>query len=275
MHKPSTAGLALAMILVLSGCATLAPRGSEVTPSIPSQWPASLAAGDSSPTRAVADVADIGWREFFPDPRLQTLITQSLDNNRDLRVAALNVVRARAQYRIQRADRMPSFNVQGQMTRSGGDVPVSEQFSANLGVAEFELDLFGRVRNLSDAALQKYFAETENRRGAQLTLVAEVANAWLTLGADREQLRIAQATLAARSPRTLPSPLTPPPSLTPPRPLTPPPSPGCAGSGPCRGRPGSGSPGRRGPRASTPPASPGRTPAGSAGCVRGTGRCPW
>ncbi|WP_203322223.1 efflux transporter outer membrane subunit [Pseudoxanthomonas beigongshangi] len=197
MHKPSTAGLALAMILVLSGCATLAPRGSEVTPSIPSQWPASLAAGDASPARAVADVADIGWREFFPDPRLQTLITQSLDNNRDLRVAALNVVRARAQYRIQRADRLPSFNVQGQMTRSGGDVPVSEQFSANLGMAEFELDLFGRVRNLSDAALQKYFAETENRRGAQLTLVAEVANAWLTLGADREQLRIAQATLAA------------------------------------------------------------------------------
>lgn len=197
MHKPSTAGLALAMTLVLSGCATLAPRGSEVAPSIPSQWPAAQATGEAGDTPAVADVANIGWREFFPDPRLQALITQSLDNNRDLRVAALNVVRARAQYRIQRADRVPSFNVQGQMTRSGGDAPVSEQYSANLGVAEFELDLFGRVRNLGEAALQQYFAETANRRSAQLSLVAEVANAWLTLGADREQLQVARATLAA------------------------------------------------------------------------------
>jgi multidrug efflux system outer membrane protein len=73
---------------------------------------------------------------------------------------------------------------------------VTEQFSANLGVVEFELDLFGRVRNLSQAALQQYFAEAANRRSAQLSLVAEVANAWLTLGADSEQLRIAQATLA-------------------------------------------------------------------------------
>jgi len=111
-------------------------------------------------------------------------------------VAVLNVERARAQYRIQRADRVPAVGVQGQMTRSGGDAPVTEQFSANLGVVEFELDLFGRVRNLSQAALQQYFAEAANRRSAQLSLVAEVANAWLTLGADNEQLRIAQATLA-------------------------------------------------------------------------------
>jgi multidrug efflux system outer membrane protein len=197
MHKQSSAGLALAMALALSGCATLAPRGNEVAPSIPSQWPTTQSTGGTGQARVVTDVADIGWRAFFPDPRLQAVITQSLDNNRDLRVAALNVVRARAQYRIQRADRVPSFNVQGQMTRTGGDAPVSEQYSANLGVAEFELDLFGRVRNLGEAALQKYFAETENRRGAQLSLVAEVANAWLTLGADREQWRIAQATLAA------------------------------------------------------------------------------
>ena len=111
-------------------------------------------------------------------------------------MAVLNVERARAQYRIQRADRVPAIGVQGQMTRSGGDAPVTEQFSANLGVVEFELDLFGRVRNLSQAALQQYFAEAANRRSAQLSLVAEVANAWLTLGADSEQLRIAQATLA-------------------------------------------------------------------------------
>ncbi len=193
MRKPLMASLALAVSLVLSGCSTLEPRSTEVAPAIPSQWPATATAGAQT---ATADVADIGWRDFFVDPRLQAVITQSLDNNRDLRVAVLNVERARAQYRIQRADRVPAIGVQGQMTRSGGDAPVTEQFSANLGVVEFELDLFGRVRNLSQAALQQYFAEAANRRSAQLSLVAEVTNAWLTLGADSEQLRIAEATLA-------------------------------------------------------------------------------
>lgn len=182
--------LAVAVALALSGCASLVPRSTEVAPAIPAQWPAAAAAG-------TVDVADIGWRDFFVDPRLQSVINQALDNNRDLRVAVLNVEKARAQYRIQRADRVPAVGVQGQMTRSGGDAPVTEQFSANLGVVEFELDLFGRVRNLSQAALQQYFAEAANRRSAQLSLVAEVANAWLTLGADNAQLRIAQATLAS------------------------------------------------------------------------------
>ena len=194
MRKPMMASVALAVSLVLSGCSTLEPRSTEVAPAIPSQWPAAVTAG--APATPTAEVADIGWRDFFVDPRLQAVITQSLENNRDLRVAVLNVERARAQYRIQRADRVPAVGVQGQMTRSGGDAPVTEQFSANLGVVEFELDLFGRVRNLSQAALQQYFAEAANRRSAQLSLVAEVANAWLTLGADSEQLRIAQATLA-------------------------------------------------------------------------------
>jgi len=194
MRKPMMASVALAVSLVLSGCSTLEPRSTEVAPAIPSQWPAAVTAW--APATPTAEVADIGWRDFFVDPRLQAVINQSLENNRDLRVAVLNVERARAQYRIQRADRVPAVGVQGQMTRSGGDAPVTEQFSANLGVVEFELDLFGRVRNLSQAALQQYFAEAANRRSAQLSLVAEVANAWLTLGADSEQLRIAQATLA-------------------------------------------------------------------------------
>ena len=192
MNKVSSL-LAVAVALALSGCATLVPASTEVAPAIPAQWPATAADGSA----ASVEVDAIGWREFFADPRLQAVIGQSLDNNRDLRVAVLNVEKARAQYRIQRADRVPALGVQGQMTRSGGDVPVSEQFSANLGVVEFELDLFGRVRNLSQAALQQYFAQAANRRSAQLSLVAEVANAWLTLGADSEQLRIAQDTLAS------------------------------------------------------------------------------
>ena len=96
---------------------------------------------------------------------------------------------------MQRADRVPGVAVTGQMQRQGTDAGVSEQFTAGVGVAEFELDLFGRVRNLSEAALQQYFAVAANRRNAQLSLVAETATAWLTYGADAQQLKIAEATL--------------------------------------------------------------------------------
>ncbi|MCS4230084.1 multidrug efflux system outer membrane protein [Stenotrophomonas maltophilia] len=183
--------LALIASLGLGGCATLVPGHTDVAPSIPAQWPAE--AGQGRPT----DAAELGWRDFFTDPRLQQVIEQGLANNRDLRVAVLNVERARGQYRIQRADRVPALNVQGQMERTGGDLPVNEQFTAGLGVTEFELDLFGRVRNLSEAALQQYFAVAANRRNAQLSLVAETATAWLTFGADSELLRISEATLAS------------------------------------------------------------------------------
>ncbi len=189
--KLSSVVVSLSAALALSGCTTLAPNATDVAPGIPAQWPA---VQDQTPP---ADAAALGWRTFFADPRLQQVIAQALDNNRDLRVAVLNVERARGQYRVQRADQVPALAVQGSMERRGGDVPVSEQFSAGLGVTGFELDLFGRVRNLSEAALQQYFAVAANRRNAQLSLVAETATAWLTLGTDRELLRVSEATLAA------------------------------------------------------------------------------
>src|SRR5690606_10710239 len=102
-------------------------------------------------------------------------------------------------YRIQRADRVPSVTATGALARSGGEaLPVSEEASVTAGVAGFELDLFGRVRNLSRAQLERYFAQEEARRAAQLSLIAELANAWLTLGADRELQRLARETLANR-----------------------------------------------------------------------------
>ncbi len=143
-------------------------------------------------------MADVGWRDFFVDPRLQQLIALSLDNNRDLRVAVLNVERARSQYRIQRADRIPSLGVNAELQRTGGDAPVTDLYSAGLGLAQFELDLFGRVRSLSDSAVQRYFATEESRRSAQLALISELANSWLTLSADRELLRISEATLESQ-----------------------------------------------------------------------------
>lgn len=199
MNKYLRNTLAVAVVAFVAGCATPGPRGSvaEADPMIPAQWPmpaSTVAAGEGS----TMPLPDIGWRDFFADPRLQEVVGLALDNNRDLRVAILNVDRARAQHRIQRADRFPNLGINAQMERVGADNPMleSETYSVGLGLTAFELDLFGRVRNLSQAALQQYLATEESQRSAQLSLVAEVANLWLSLAADREQLRIAQATLA-------------------------------------------------------------------------------
>jgi multidrug efflux system outer membrane protein len=141
----------------------------------------------------------IGWREFFTRPELERLIELALENNRDLRAAILNVDRAQAIYRIQRADRVPSLDATATMARSGGDIFVGSQaYTMELGVTAYELDLFGRVRNLSQAQLRAYLAEEEAARSAQLSLIGEVASAWLTLQADRELQRIAEAALANR-----------------------------------------------------------------------------
>jgi multidrug efflux system outer membrane protein len=192
------AAVALAVAMLVSGCGVLEPRLPEATPATPAEWPIPATSTASAPG-SVTSTADIGWRDFFADAKLEEVIAQALANNRDLRVAVLNVEKAQAQYRVQRADRVPSLEASGAMARSGGDNrPMTEVYTADLGITEFELDLFGRVRSLSEAALQRYFAVEENRRSAQLTLIAEVAAAYLTLAADQEQLRVAQSTLQTR-----------------------------------------------------------------------------
>ena len=201
MRNPTRIGWLLATAIGVSACGMLEPRLPDATPAIPAEWPLppttpGTAAGAAA--QAPQAAADIGWREFFTDPNLEELIAQALANNRDLRVAVLNVEKARAQYRIQRADRVPSIEATGAMYRAGSDGRTTESFSASIGVTDFELDLFGRVRNLSESALQRYFAQEETRRSAQLSLIAEVANVYLTLAADQEQLRLARATLATR-----------------------------------------------------------------------------
>ena len=201
MSKCARIAWMLATAIGVSGCGVLEPRLPEAAPAIPAEWPlppttAGATTEDAPPTPQAA--ADIGWREFFTDPNLEDLIAQALTNNRDLRVAVLNVEKARAQYRIQRADRVPAIDATGAMYRAGSDGRTTEVFSASVGVTEFELDLFGRVRNLSESALQRYFAQEETRRSAQLSLIAEVANVYLTLAADQERLRLARATLATR-----------------------------------------------------------------------------
>lgn len=211
MSKFSIHALALAIAVATTGCLTMAPKLPQQNAAIPGEWPlppttqsfvgaqpltSDPAAAGSAATDSSVAVADIGWRDFFVDQNLEDLIGRALENNRDLRVAVLNVEKARAQYRVQRADLVPALGATGQLQRTGGDnQPVTDAYRAGAAISGFELDLFGRVRSLSQSALQRYFAQEENRRSAQLSLIAEVANAYLTLAADRELLSVSEATL--------------------------------------------------------------------------------
>ena len=194
MAKLQGLALALAAALASAGCATLVPPTPDAQPQLRDAWPMPEHAPAAT---AAGNAAEIGWRDVLVDPRLERVVAQALANNRDLRVAVLNVERVRQQYRIQRAERLPAIGANATLERSGGDAPISETYSASLGLASFELDLFGRVRNLSEAALQQYFAQEENRRAAQIALIAQTSNAWMALAADQSLLAVARDTLAA------------------------------------------------------------------------------
>ncbi|MCC6507333.1 MAG: efflux transporter outer membrane subunit [Aquimonas sp.] len=183
--------LAFFISLAVSGCATLEPRLPEADASIPAHWPLPTTTSQSSP----GTVADIGWRDFFTDDKLDALIALALENNRDLRIALLNVERSRGQYRIRRADRVPSVGVGASLARTGSDEAVNSYYEVALGITNFELDLFGRVRSLSASALQQFLSTQAAQRSAQLALIAEVANNYLALSADQELQRLALAAL--------------------------------------------------------------------------------
>jgi len=187
---------------VLSGC-SLIPDYQRPQAPVAAQYPQGPAYSPSQAANVAA--AEQGWRQFFNDPALQQLVQVALENNRDLRVAALNIEAYRAQYQIQRADLFPAVTADGSGSRqrvpadasSSGKAAITSQYSATLGVSSYELDLFGRIRSLSEQALQTYFASEEARRTTQISLVASVANAYLTWQADKELLKLTQETLAA------------------------------------------------------------------------------
>ncbi len=213
----------LAATTALAGC-NLAPKYVQPVGAVP----VALPSGGIYPRAATdaVDISAIGWRDFFTDDRLRQVIQTGLDNNRDLRLAAANVLQARAQYRVQRSERLPTIAGTASVTRtnnvfgaagaaggagagtgtgagagagvgtgtSSGDLTI---YSANVGISAFELDLFGRVRNLSEAALQQYFATEEAQRATRITLIAEIATAYATMASDQDLLRIAQNTLTS------------------------------------------------------------------------------
>ncbi len=188
----------LAAGITLGGC-DLAPKYVRPAGAVP----ATLPQGGIYPAAAsdAPDVTRIGWRDFFTDERLRRVITQGLDNNRDLRVAAANVLAARAQYRVQRADQLPTITTTGTATYTNSALGLGEPvtnfhfYNVDAGFSAFEIDLFGRVKNLSKAALEQYFATAEAQRSTRITLISEIANAWLTLASDQEQLLISRENL--------------------------------------------------------------------------------
>ncbi|KRC26132.1 AdeC/AdeK/OprM family multidrug efflux complex outer membrane factor [Acidovorax sp. Root217] len=192
----------VAAALLLSGCANLAPHYERPAAVVPAVYPAASADGPAD----VPAMASLVWGDFFADAKLRRLIELALANNRDLRVAILNIEQARAQYRVQDAQMLPSINAAGSGTAartppglSGtGAAVTSHQYSANLGVSAYELDLFGRVRNLSDQALQQFLATEQARHATQISLVGEVTTAYLTWAADLERLALACETLRSQ-----------------------------------------------------------------------------
>ncbi|WP_027896909.1 AdeC/AdeK/OprM family multidrug efflux complex outer membrane factor [Zestomonas thermotolerans] len=192
--RPSLLPLAVAATL-LAGC-SLIPDYQRPESPVADAYPATVG------TTAGESAALLGWREFFRDPALHRLIQIALDNNRDLRTAALNVEAYQALYRIQRADLFPALSAEGGATRQRlprrlsqtGESTISSQYSAVIGTS-WELDLFGRLRSLRDAALEQYLATEEARRSTQISLVASVANAYLTWQADQALLDLTRETL--------------------------------------------------------------------------------
>jgi multidrug efflux system outer membrane protein len=213
----------LCTALLLGGC-TMIPKYLRPDAPVAAKFPG----GSSKP----GDTADIRWRDFFTDPRLKRYIEIALENNRDLRVAVLNVAQARAQYRISRSSLFPTIDATGNYTRArtpGGTSSTSatsttgstastdpaaaalaaaatptssngftsNQFSVSVGTTAWELDLFGRVRSLNRQALETYFSKDETRRATQISLIAQVATQYLTLREQEEQLALARQTLMA------------------------------------------------------------------------------
>jgi outer membrane protein, multidrug efflux system len=202
----------MAAVAALTAC-TMEPRYERPAAPVPATW-----TDQAQSSNNTTPAAKMGWRDFFPDKNMQRLIEVALANNRDLRVAALNVQATQAQYRIQRSDLFPTVAATGleeiekypsgvsaaQGTGGTGGTAVSTNgttirfFEAGVGFTSYEIDLFGRIRSLSHEAFEKYLSSEETRRSTQLTLIAQVVSAYLTVLADETILKVTRETLKSQ-----------------------------------------------------------------------------
>lgn len=196
LYKKSVIMLAV----VLGGCSMM-PTYQRPSAPIPQAWPGSVK------LKATTGLALSDWQHYFPDPRLQALIAIALENNRDLRVATARIAEARAQYGIQRADRLPNLNLGA--TENASRTPASlsytgaqlttRRYDVGVNLLSYELDFWGRVSSLNAAAKASYFATESAQRAFRLSLIADVANAYLSLLEMRERSRLAETTVKARA----------------------------------------------------------------------------
>ncbi|OPX98905.1 MAG: putative efflux pump outer membrane protein TtgC precursor [Syntrophorhabdus sp. PtaB.Bin047] len=193
----------IAVIGCLSGC-TMIPEYKRPEAPVPASWPAGPAYKGNA--GGLSTVPDMDWHDFYTDGKLRQVIELSLANNRDLRVAALNIERSRAVYRVQRIVLLPLPNAAGSLNeyRTPADIGENREaatthlYNANVGISSWEVDFFGRIRSLTQSALEQFFATEHARRSVQIALISEVANAYITYAADEENLRLAQSTLKAQ-----------------------------------------------------------------------------
>jgi len=202
---------------VLAAC-TLMPHYERPQSPVPDNWPAD-AAGASGTASPEVSLDQIGWRDFFTDPRLQRLVEIALENNRNLRIAVLNVAASEAQFRVERGNLFPAISATGaglaarlpangalplgRVAGSGGNTQVSSgstattlhYYSAGIGFTNYELDLFGRQRSLTTQAFEQYLAQSESRRSTQISLVAEVATDYFAVLADEALVKLTRETL--------------------------------------------------------------------------------
>ncbi|EPN9190845.1 efflux transporter outer membrane subunit [Enterobacter roggenkampii] len=186
--------LSISTVFILAGCVSLAPEYQRPASPVPQQF--SLSRNGLTP--AAAGYQDTGWRRFFVDPQVAGLITEALKNNRDIKMAALKVEEARAQLNVTDADRYPQLNASSGITYSGGlknDKPTSQQYDAGLALS-YELDFFGKLKNMSEGDRQNYFASEEARRAVHILLVSNVSQSYFNQQLAYKQLRIARDTLA-------------------------------------------------------------------------------
>jgi outer membrane protein, multidrug efflux system len=199
--------ISLGVFLGLSGCAPAVTKYSQPKTPAPPHWQTGVANQEAQTTAGAPAAADLKWQEFFTDAKLRQVIQMALENNRDLQMAALNVEKVQAQYRIQRARQYPTVDavlsgdaywVPRDMSGSTGHGYTYEYNTLGVQASSWELDLFGHVRSLKSQALEQYLATEQARTASQIALVASVAGSYLNLGADRDNLRLAQSTLDAQ-----------------------------------------------------------------------------
>ncbi|PCM46137.1 efflux transporter outer membrane subunit [Marinobacter sp. ANT_B65] len=184
--------LPLAGAVLLAGCSSLAPDYTRPELPVPNEWQNQPVEGSHG--LSTQQAAEVPWQDFIKDTRLTRIIELALSNNRSLRQTLADVEAARATYRIQRADLLPQIDAGLNGTRSRSSGRTSSSYEAEVGLSSYEIDLFGKNRSLSDAQMEAYLASAETAKAAQIALVSEIANAWLTLAADKSTLSLARET---------------------------------------------------------------------------------